>query len=37
MLDQGPESKVAWKEFVRTGSVEAYMRYRSIAERRREE
>jgi len=33
MLDQSPESKLAWKEFVRSGSVEAYMRYRSVAER----
>jgi len=34
MIDQTPESRIAWKEFVRTGSMEAYMRYREINERR---
>jgi len=35
MIDQTPESKIAWREFVRTGSMEAYMRYRSITERQK--
>jgi len=34
MYVQTSESRRAWKEFVRTGSMEAYMRYREIAERR---
>jgi|GEM_PF-2908367 len=33
-MPHSPDEKAAWQDFVRTGSLSAYMRYREIAEKR---